>query len=62
VGEAIWGRGDHDFLFYLSWGAWGGFVWVQIGGGGGRVCFLSRAGGFKPLIYIFWLVEVLGDS
>jgi hypothetical protein len=44
------------FIFLRGLGR-GGFVGVQIGGGGGRVCFfLSRAGGFKPLIYIYILV------
>jgi len=26
VGEAIWGRGEHDFLFYFSLGSGGGGV------------------------------------
>jgi len=26
VGEGIWGRGDHDFLFYFSSGSWEGGV------------------------------------
>lgn len=58
------GGGEIMILFlFFSLGAGEPFVGVQIGGGGGRVCFfLSRAGGFKPLIYIYWLVKVLGDK